>query len=844
VRRWMNALFFASGFAALIYQVTWVRVLTVDFGTTVYAVSTVLTVFMAGLALGSWAFGRWIDRGAHPLRAYGGIEIALGVYAALFALATPYLHTLTTWAIRGGSAGHEATSLVKFAIAAVLLLPPTVLMGGTLPVLAKFLTDSPKTAGSRLGSLYAFNTLGAVLGSLAAAYALIPVLGVRGSMLFAAAINGTLGVVSFGLSRVASPPKPSEAAPADAAAAPAEPRDEAHAPPLAVVLSVAFFSGFITLACEVLWTRLFINFLTANVLVFATILAAFLAGIAFGSFVVASWVDRARRLDRALTVLLATSALWLVASVVGQPALGSAFDAIRGLDARYSQQVAVFASLAAMFVAVVLPAATFGAVFPMLFRWCSRSSTTIGADVGRLYATNTAGSILGSFMSGFVMIRALGLNTSLLALAACYAILAFFMTRRRVLRAGVLAIAAGCVALAAMPRFREPIYWFNSGFHMVKQVPKEGILFLAEGVEGTVGVMQNRHGRMLTVNGVIVAESTTQDLWDLLLKAHLPMLIHPDPRRVALVGLGAGVSLGAVEAYDVERIDCVEISEEVVPAHKFFENVNGRCWEDPRLHLWINDGRHFLHTTDQRYDVISVDPTDPPVVYQYSQDFLQVCHDRLDDGGIMVHWVPLFHLSPLHVRIIMQAFANVFPHTSLWYDGTSVLLVGSKGRPLTIDIARFEERLARPDVQRNLAPIGAPDASLLLATFCFARDGVDRVIGDGVPANTDDRPYLEYKVLLAGRLGHEAMASNLEMLAPHYEFSDALFDPTLSAEVAATLRTNQGLMKDLLGIRTAVMRGERRKVRTLRRELFDTYSLDTERRRLLNPFVSPAKLTN
>jgi spermidine synthase len=328
------------------------------------------------------------------------------------------------------------------------------------------------------------------------------------------------------------------------------------------------------------------------------------------------------------------------------------------------------------------------------------------------------------------------------------------------------------------------------------------------------------------------------------LKAHLPMLMQPDPKNVALVGLGAGVSLGAVTSYDVERIDCIEIAEEVVPAHRFFEHVNGRCWEDPRLDLRINDGRHFLHTTDRTYDVISVDPTDPPVVYQYSRDFLQVCHDRLEEGGIMVHWVPLFHLTPLHIRIIVRAFADVFPHTSLWYDGTSVLLVGCKGRPLTIDEGQFRTRLARPEVQRNLASIGTPDADLLLATYAFGREGVDRLIGGDVPENTDDRPYLEYKVLLAGRLGATTMASNLEMLAPHYSPPDELFEPPMAPEALAELRSHQNLMRDLLRIRVAVMRGETREVRRQTRQLFDTYPLDTSRRRLLNPFVAPAKLTN
>jgi spermidine synthase len=647
--------FLASGFSALIYQVAWVRILSVSFGTTIYAISTVLTIFMAGLALGSYCFGRWIDRWTRPLLVYGLLELALAIYVASLAIAMPCIQDLTVSLLRGRELSHTSTSLIKFAIAGIVLLPPTTLMGGTLPVLAKFVTRSSQSIGRWLGLLYGLNTLGAVFGSLAAAYLLILWWGVNGSLFLAASITGLVGLASSGLALRIAAGSQGESRPAGREHAPSGEQTSSGATPiselpgtrLALLHTVAFSSGFATLATEVLWTRLFINFLTANVLVFATILGAFLTGIALGSFLVSRRVDRLRSLNLAVGICLLASAVLLGASVPGQGGLGMLFQQIRRLES-LSLASQVDLSLASMFLVVAVPATVFGTVLPLLFRWSSRSLATLGSDVGRLYAWNTIGSIAGSFASGFLLIPLLGLNTSLLLLGLLYAALAALVVRQTGVRLASAAAALLALILIAMPSVRRPVYWFNGGFTQLVRVPPEQTLFLEEGIEGTVGVLGIGNTRALTVNGVAVAENSLRDLWDLMLKAHLPMLLHQDPRRVALVGLGAGVSLGAVEAYqEPERIDTIEIAQEVVPAHRLFAESNRRSWEDPRLHLWINDGRHFLLTTETRYDVISVDPTDPPVVYQYTQDFIQLCHDRLDEGGIMVQWVPLFHLSSL-----------------------------------------------------------------------------------------------------------------------------------------------------------------------------------------------------
>jgi spermidine synthase len=377
---------------------------------------------------------------------------------------------------------------------------------------------------------------------------------------------------------------------------------------------------------------------------------------------------------------------------------------------------------------------------------------------------------------------------------------------------------------------RAPTFWLNGGFMGVTAVPPAGTAFLAEDLEGTVGVLRYKGVLSLAVNGVIVAQDTRADLWDLLLKAHLPMLLHEQPERVALVGLGAGVSAGAVLAYDeVARVDCAEIAAQVVPAHKLFGAVNGRCWEDPRLRVVINDGRHVLATSTERYQVISVDPTDPPVVYQYSRDFFQVCHDKLEPGGLMVQWLPLFHLSVEHLRIVMQAFARVFPETSVWYDGTSVLLVGSRDRPLAVDAGRLRSRLARPRVQANLEPIGKPDAELVLATYVCGAEGLRRQLGPDVPDNSDDQPYLESTILMSGRLASASLADNLQLLLDAYEVEGPAPSPAQ--------RDKRQLMRALLAARIELLREGDAKLAERAREIITRHKVTEQQWAALDVFL-------
>ncbi|MBI3461546.1 MAG: hypothetical protein HY000_00585 [Planctomycetes bacterium] len=298
------------------------------------------------------------------------------------------------------------------------------------------------------------------------------------------------------------------------------------------------------------------------------------------------------------------------------------------------------------------------------------------------------------------------------------------------------------------------------------------------------------------------------------------------------------MSLGAVQSHDVESIDCIEISREVVSAHRLFGHVNGRCWDDARTRLTVDDGRRFLTLSGERYDVISVDPVDPPVCNLYTQDFFQLCHDRLTPRGLMVQWLPLFRLSREHLRVVMQAFANVFRESTVWYDGTSLLLVGCRDQPLRIDLRMLLRRSEQPRVIDSLALIGNPGPWLLLSTYVTGPQGLARLIGSGVQENTDDRPFLEYDVLRAGRLDGHDLADNLEMLTTVYEPIDPLLlqtDP--SPTNLDQLHHAAAVMRALLDVRIHSLRQRQNAAAELLDRAVKDFDLHAPDLKLLEPFL-------
>jgi spermidine synthase len=773
------ALFAVSGATGLIYEVLWTRALGLVFGHTVFAITTVLAAFMLGLSLGSALFARWAHRVGSPLRLYAALEAGI----ALSALAVPPLIAAVAPLTRGLVAGEASTlivSLSQFGLVLPILLPPTVLMGGTLPVLVQLTGEGTEGLGSRAGSLYAANTLGAVAGVAAAGFVLLPAFGNRGTGRLAVAANLTVAAMACLLSRGVGP------APADLRAHPeAVPPGEKLGHPIVrrVALASVAISGAIAMACEAAWVRALSLVIGSSTYAFTAMLLAYLLGIGLGS---AAYAARAPRPSLRLL-----SGIQLGAAGGGALAL-LAFRRMPDLFllgfAISDSPGAVQALQVGLCILTLLPTTlALGATFPCAVALASRRQEQAAGAVGRPYALNTLGAILGTLLAGFVTIPALGAEGTLRAAVASSAALAVFLLawdqwvpgadqarelsgalpRRRTAAAAMAgAVAVATIAIPAWDRrvltSGVAIYgntYLDTPGGLPAVLAGERLLYYRDGLSATVSVHANSRGRFLRINGK--TDASTGDMPTQLMAGHLPLLLHPAPQDVFVLGLASGATAGAVLQHPVRRLDVVEIEPAMVEAAAFFAPENREALRDPRLRLHIADARQFLLATPRQYDVIVAEPSNPwigGIATLFTKEFFTLARSRLRPGGIMLQWVHGYALAPEDMRMVVRTFREVFPFATLWGPtGADYLLVGT-GRPLELDLASLGKRVAgSPTLRQELEGIGFRAPEALLADFLLDEKDLARYAGVG-PLNADDRLPLEFSAPLS--LYRETVAEN------------------------------------------------------------------------------------
>jgi len=736
------SVFLISGAAGLAYEVVWTRALSLVFGVTAYAAATVLAAFMGGLALGSWAFGRRVDRQTNPLLIYATLEAGIGLYAllvpSLFAgLHWPYLllHRLDL--------SYPVFAFGRALLAALVVLVPTVLMGGTFPVLVRFFVRSRRDVGLGTATLYAVNTLGAIAGCLLAGFVLIERFGLVGTTRLAAAANLAAAVTAAvagwkvrAEAVVASPEDVAEAGgPSGVSAATRR-----------IVLACIGLSGFAALGYEVLWTRALLRYLYNSTYAFTTMLATFLMGIAVGSAVYAALLRRSRR------PLLVFAALQLFAGL-GFVASGIAFEELGRLSTSEVVEVTLrsFAdSVATMFVRagsiLFLPTVFLGAALPLATAICARGVTRFGDMVGRVYAVNTLGAILGSLVTGFVLIPAVGMQGSLIVLVgvnlACAVALVLAEPAgilRRVTAAVIVCVLL-LAALIAMPR---------DLFRRTFLSPGDRLLFYREGATDTVAVVDNILGRNIVYEDRRGTAGTWTFRWNFFF-GHLPLLLHPGvPKSVLNICFGVGNSLSAAAAHgSVERITSVELSPHVVDAADFFWTNSG-VRSDPRVRIIIDDGRNFVLTNDGTYDVIELEPPETftaGVINLYTREFYRDAAARLAPEGVLIQWLPVGEAPLEQERMLFRAFTDVFPHATAWrqLEDGPILLVGSQ-RPLRIDYQRLREKMREQRVRRDLELIEVLDVDQLLSFFTLDSPALAAFVRDVEPV-TEDRTVLDFSM--------------------------------------------------------------------------------------------------
>jgi spermidine synthase len=721
-------LFFGSGACGLIYQVLWLRQLSLVFGVTVYAASTVLAAFMAGLALGSLAAARVAAR-VSPLRAFGAIELAVGATALATPIALDAASTLYDMVRRIAPDSFGVITAARLLGSMAILLLPTVLMGMTLPLLSA----SAPVQGDRakVGALYAANTAGALFGASLAGFVLIGGLGMRRSFLLAASINTLVGIGALWLARsdpAGAAPEPGAPEPSPAAGdQPARATGHAVSRRQSLLL-IAALSGFAALALEIVWFRIIVQFISATAYAFTTMLATVLGGIAVGSALAARALGRDADWHARLMVWFAASA---VAVPLSLTILGFGYAA--GWRLTHPVQV----SVAAMLPASVL----MGVTFPILLHLGAVSGSTSppAVIVGRLYAANVIGAIGGALAGGFLILPVLGARRSAIAVSALYLLCAVMVrlvapVRWRAVAWTGAAAAVFAASAAALPDPMQAAHVRRHGNEMQE-------FWREEGLQATVSVHANQFHRTLFIDGLHQANDTHEMVTLHRDIGHLGMVLHPDPRQVLVVGLGGGATAGAVTQYPNSRIQIVELSSSVTRAAPFFSHVTYGVLTQPNVALRIDDGRSFLRYNRAAFDVITADiiqPIQAGAGALYSREYFQLARAALAEGGLAVQWIG--HRTELHYKAIMRTFLEVFPDASLWMDGH--LMVGSR-RPVTLSRSRFEALRADPRTRAALDDVGLTDFEVLKSWYRANAERM-RTFASGGAILTDDWPLLEY----------------------------------------------------------------------------------------------------
>jgi len=761
--------FIFSGATGLIYEVLWARMLGLVFGATTLAVSTVLAAFMGGLALGSALAGKLGSRIKRPLRAYGWLEIGIAIYAVLVPFLFHWVENLYAVVWQQFHPSYFAFSLWRFALSCLLLLVPTTLMGATLPVLSAALLDSSRPSSNSVTKLYACNLVGAIVGTLAAGFILLPILGVRTTILVAAAINIVIGVIAVIADRKS---KASDSAVVDESAT--ETAEEPVVSGQAFWLVCALASGFITISTQVAWTRILSMVIGSSTYAFSIVVALFLIGLAGGAWIIGR-IKKTTQLRATVWKVQAITAIALFLSlhVVNKiPAL----LINQGLRLEISSWLGLLMlQIIASALLVLLPALLMGMVMPLVLMWASTNKSKAVSLVGRSYAINTVGAIAGAFITGFILIPKTSTKLTVIAASAVCLLIAGYAYEpppssndaalKRAISVGMTLGLVVLLLIMAPPMNLADlsIGAYDSLIRVLAQ-SREGLkddskasstdvhklLMYEEGPTSTVSVRQDLDTISMAINGRTNASDSIFDMPTQVMLAQVPMLVAPRLGNALIIGFATGVSVGAMLQSPIETVTCVELEQSTINGSHFFDHVNHQPLKDPRTTLIIDDARTYLRVTPNRYDVIVSEPSHPwvpGVANLFTREFFEMGRSRLNDQGVFVQWVQVYQLSTDSLRSVLATYHNVFPHVMLFrVGGTSkgkdLILVGSN-QPLSLKY--LEERLADQRIAKELSRVNLNNEADVRTWFVCDETKLGPAVA-GAKINTDDNMHIETTV--------------------------------------------------------------------------------------------------
>lgn len=758
--------FLLSGMCALAYQVVWARMLSLVFGSTNQAISTVLAVFMLGLALGSHLGGKLSRRGKNLGVIYGVLEIVLGCYALIFPFILSNAESIHA-AIFSASYESELSLFVyRFCITLALLIVPTSLMGATLPVLAQYIEKDSEKAGTRIGTLYAVNTFGAALGSFSSAFLAIPYIGLDWTIYYAAILNTIVGVACIFLLRDTSrdhAETPSNILKKTTKGDKKSDRlDDAATIPFAVPILILFLIGTIGMLLENAWSHALVLVFGTSVYAFSTMLTAYLIGLSTGCYFAARYLlPYCSAGFLAGLLILDGVAILTVTPIIGF--LPSWFVSIFGdMQAQWHMVMAkeFLACAALMFV----PTFIGGAIFPLCLHIIARSRADqaggTGVATSIAYIWNTAGSICGALAAGFIIIPLLGSERCLiiaasLALSGAAAVILGAQpqtSHRRVLAGGIVLIALSAPVFLTTwdaTKMNSGVYvyskFFDSDSALEREMKNYELIFYREG-SASVAVLESSLGhRFLRVNGKTDGSSEGDNTTQMLL-GYLPYLYARNTEDALVIGLGTGITSACVLDLPVKSVESIEISPEVVEAAGFFSALNERVFTDPRSTIRILDGRTWLSSMPKKYDMIISEPSNPWQTGNanlFTADFFRIAGNRLNDGGILCQWIPYYNMDSSHFKLIIKSLQSVFPYVHLWMSGTDTFLLSSM-HPLEIKSERLKHLFKKTEIHGKIADMHIDTPVSLLSFYYLDNTSLLNMTQDITSLNTDSFPVVEF----------------------------------------------------------------------------------------------------
>ncbi len=770
--------FFFSGMTGLIYQILWTRMIVKVIGGAPFAVSIILTVFMAGLGLGSYIAGKNIDKIKDHLklvRLYGVLEIAIGAYCLLLPLLLRAFEPLYALAYNRLFEHFMLYNLLTFVGCGILLIIPVICMGATLPILCRFYVTRLSRLASHVGRLYGLNTIGAAFGSLLCGFWLINHLGMTGTLILAVVANAIIGLVTIIASyRMTSPvvTKTSGKAKSESPAADISAGFSSEAIAALVIFAV---SGFCAMAYEVIWAKLLGLIIGPTTYSFTIVLVTFITCLALGSMFFGWLGDKVKK---PVWLLLYTQMGAALLALLTSQVLGNSQFFFSKLIYHYQDNFALLniSKAVILFIFMLPPTVCLGATFPLVGKICTQSLQKVGRSIGFAYAINTIGAVLGSFCAGFILIPFIGKENGLrlvfsIQIFAALVISCWILVinKQKTLKWSTVVLPAllgltlcfyfpnwnrKALSLGRYHRFKEitkeikKTGWVKAlykGSDILAQLKTGDVVYYGDGIAGFTTIVKTEDVFGNTNYSMIISgkpdAGTGGDMPTQTLSAHIPIMFHPDPKTVMVLGHASGVTSGESLCYPIERLDTLEISREVILASRFFDPWNGNVLENPKTDLIIQDGRAHLQLTNRRYDVIISEPSNPwmaGLATLFTKDFFELAEAKLNSDGIFAQFIHSYQMDWPTFAIVGRTFAAVFPNSILVSTRPGdYLMVGFKnqtGLQLGNIIRNFE-------FARNSKNMTLPSPKVLYNLV--VTEDLGELCGEG-PVNTDIWPHLEF----------------------------------------------------------------------------------------------------